>query len=214
MRENFEVKKKKVDPRYRRAFVTNVFKTFLSYVIAAFIGYILYRLILNSANITSPNGAVWRTSVLSLFVFVVLIYVSGRIFMLPVKDERSLWEMKEIEARQKECGYTLNYKEYFKEQLKTRVWGSFVLVFVLQLPLIINYAMVSRAAGFNIYVSPITLYKFYTPSLFVWELLGDFWIIAPILFSLLYAVTFSYHLYIEQKKRIPPKPDWYDKQGS
>jgi len=210
MKENFEVKKKKLDPRFRRAFAANVFKTLLSYVIAAFLGYILYRLILNSANITSPKGAIWRTSVLSLFVFVVLIYVSGRIFMLPVKDKRSIDEMKEIEARQKACGYTLDYKEYFKNQLKTRLWGSFVAMFVIQLPLVINYAMVSSAAGFSIYTSPITLYKFYTPSLFVWELLGDAWLIAPILFSIIYAAVFSFHLYREQKKRIPEKPEWYD----
>ena len=94
--------------------------------------------------------------------------------------------------------------------LKTRLWGSFVAIFVIQLPLIINYAMVSSAAGFSIYTSPIPLYKFYTPSLFVWELLGDAWLIAPILFSIIYAAVFSFHLYREQKKRIPEKPEWYD----
>ncbi len=211
MRENFEVKKKKTDPRFKRAFATNIFKTLVSYVLVSLLGYLFYMLLINASNIQSPKGAMWRTVALSVFMFVVLVDLSVRIFMLPVKDERSIDEMKEIEKKQKECGYTLDFKAYFTDEMKTRIWGSFVLVFVLQLPLIINYSMVSWAEGFSIYTSPISVYKFYTPSLFVWELLGDAWILAPILFSLIYAVTFSYLLYRAQRGRIPPKPDWYGK---
>lgn len=212
MKENFEVKKK-TDSRFKRAFVTNVVKTLVAYVVTSLFGYLMYRFTINGTNIQSPKSALLRTVIFGLFAFSLLIYLAGKIFMLPVKDERSINEMKEIDARQKACGYTLDYKAYFKEQLKTRLWGSFVLIFVLQLPLIINYAMVSRAAGFSIYTSPIGLYKFYTPSLFVWELLGDAWFLAPILFPVIYAAVFSFHLYREQKKRIPQKPDWYDSEA-
>ena len=220
MKESFEVKKGR-DPRFKIAFSTNVLKTFIAYVTVSVIGYICYRLLsiigfvfyrfmLKSISFNAPSQNIFlRTVVFSLMMFAVLIYVAVKLFMLPVRNKRSIDEMSEIEESQRASGYDLDYKEYFKKQLKTRLWGSFVLVFVLQLPLIINYAMVSSVTGFNIYNSTVSIYKFYTPSLFVWEILGDFWIIAPILFSLLYAVTFSYFLYSEQKKRIPPKPDGY-----
>ena len=202
---------KSTDKRCTRTLVINVVKTIIAYIITSFLGYLAYRMLINGTNIQQPIGAGFRTSLLSIAVFALLIYLTVRIYNLPTKDERKVDEKREIYKLQTESGYTLNYKEYFKNQLKTRLWAGFIPIFVLQLPLLINYGMVSFAEGFTIYNSPITLFKFYMPSMFVWEILGRAWFLAPLLFTLVYATVFLTSLYRSQKKFIPEKPEWYGK---
>lgn len=203
---------KSTDKRCTRTLVVNVVKTIIAYIITSFLGYLAYRMLINGTNIQQPIGAGFRTSLLSIVVFALLIYLTVRIYNLPTKDERRLWEKQELYKQQTESGYTLDYKEYFKTQIKTRLWASLIPILVLQLPLIINYAMVSYAEGFTLYTSPITLFKFYMPSMFVWELVGGAWFLAPILFTAIYGAVFTTALYHSQKKFIPEKPEWYSKK--
>jgi len=201
---------KSTDKRYTRTLVINVAKTIIAYIISALFGYLLYRITINGTNIQQPIGAELRTASFSLVIFAFFVFMSVKIYNLPTKDERRLYEKSELYKLQTESGYKLDYKEYFKTQLKTRLWAAFIPVFVLQLPLLINFGMVSFAEGFSLYTSPITLFKFYMPSMFVWEILGGGWFLAPILFTLIYAAAFSVALYHSQKKFIPPKPEWYN----
>lgn len=202
----------KKDKRCTRTLVVNVVKTIIAYFITSILGYLAYRMLINGINIQQPIGAGLRTSLLSLAVFALLIYLTVRIFNLPTKDERRLYEKSELYKQQTESGYTLDYKEYFKKQIKTRLWASLIPILALQLPLIINYAMVSYAEGFTLYTSPITLFKFYMPSMFVWELLGGAWFLAPVVFTFVYGAVFTIALYHSQKKFIPEKPEWYKKE--
>ncbi len=197
------------DKRYTRTLVVNIIKTLIAYVISALFGYLAYSLLINATNIQQPVGAGLRTASFSLVIFALFVYLSVRIYNLPTKDERRLYEKSELYKLQTESGYRLDYREYFKTQLKTRLWAAFIPVFVIQLPLLINFSMVSYAQGFTLYTSPIFLFKFYMPSMFVWELLGDGWFLAPILFTLVYAAVFSVALWHSQKKFIPEKPEWY-----
>lgn len=203
---------KNTDKRYTRTLVVNVVKTIIAYFITSLFGYLAYRMLINGTNIQQPIGAGLRTSLLSLAVFALFIYLTVRIYNLPVKDDRMLWEKQELYKLQTESGYKLDYKEYFKTQLKTRLWAAFIPVFVLQLPLLINFGMVSFAEGFSLYTSPITLFKFYMPSMFIWEILGGGWFLAPILFTAIYGAVFTTALYHSQKKFIPEKPEWYSKK--
>lgn len=201
---------KNTDKRNTRTLVVNVVKTVIAYIISVLLGYLMYRITINGTNIQQPIGAELRTASFSLVIFAFFVFISVKIYNLPTKDERRLYEKSELYKLQTESGYKLDYKEYFKTQLKTRLWAVFIPVFVFQLPLLINFAMVSYAEGFSLYTSPISLFKFYMPSMFAWELLGGAWFLAPILFTLVYAVVFSVALYHSQKKFIPPKPEWYN----
>ena len=197
------------DKRYNRTLVANVIKSIIAYAVASLFGYLAYRMLINGTNIQQPFGAGLRTSLLSVAVFAFLIYLTVRIYNLPTSDERKVNEKSEIYRLHTESGYNLDYREYFKTQLRTRLWAGFIPIFVIQLPLYINFAMVSYAEGFTLYNSPITLFKFYMPSMFAWEMLGNAWFLAPILFTGFYAAAFTFALYHSQKKFIPEKPEWY-----
>lgn len=202
------------DKRCTRTLVVNIVKTLIAYVISALFGYLAYRLLINATNIQQPVGAELRTVSLSIVIFAIFVYLSVRIYNLPTKDERRLCEKNELYRLQIESGYRLDYREYFKTQLKTRLWAAFIPVLVIQLPLLVNFAMVSYAQGFTLYTSPISLFKLYMPSMFVWELLGGGWFLTPIIFTLVYAIVFSIALYHSQKKFIPEKPEWYENVAS
>jgi hypothetical protein len=196
----------------RRTLIANIVKTLIAYVVTALFGYIMYRFFLNAPNIQEPLMAKARTIIFSIVIFAIFVYLSVRIHNLPTRDERKVDEKTELTRLQAESGYCMDYMSYFKNQIKTRLWGGFIPVFILQLPLIVNYAMVSFAEGFTVYTSPISLYKFYTPSIFVWEILGRAWFLAPLLFTAVYITAFLISLYYSQKDMIPEKPSWYGKE--
>ena len=114
----------------------------------------------------------------------------------------------EIAKRCVDSDYNFDFKEYFKEQIKRRLWGVPIVLFISNLPLVVNYIMVEMAEGFTIYTSPISVYKFSMTSMFFWELLGEVWFFAPILFPLFFFVAFSIILYFYEKTFIPAKPSW------
>ena len=201
--------KKKFDKSLNRTLVSNILKTLIAYTLSSLAGYSLYSFLLNGTNIQNPIAADIRTSIFSIVIFAIFVYLSVIIYNLPTKDERKLDEKNEINKLQIESGYKLDYREYFKTQFKTRIWAAFIPIFVLQLPLLINFGMCAYANDFTIYTSPINLFKFYMPSMFIWEILGPCWFLAPLLFTLIYAVVFTAALYNSQKKIRPSKPEWY-----
>ena len=196
--------------RNRRTLVTNVIKTVISYAVSVLFGYFFYAFLLNGTNSTDPSGAKMRTVLYSLLMFAFFVSLSVKLFNLVCDNESKVYEKREIISRTAESDYRLDYKAYFTEQVKKRIWATFIPVLLLQLPLLVNYAMVSYAEGFSIYTSPIALYKLYMPSMFVWELLGNAWFLSPIVFTVLYASFFLIFLYRLQKRFIPQKPSWVE----
>ncbi len=188
-----------MDARNRRTLISNAVKSLLALLITNALGYLLYFFWSRHTG-----GAV----VISFVVFLFSIYLFIRILTLPTNDERKISEREEIVKLSQECGYTLDFKEYFIKQLKYRLPAVFVVVFLAQIPLLINFAMVHTVEGFTVYTAPIPIYKFSTMGLFVFHLLGNAFWIAPILVTILFALFFVPSLYYYEKTFIPPKPSW------
>ncbi len=193
------------DKRNTRTAIANVVRALVAAFISSVIGYLFYMVLINSPNVYIPALIIY-----SLAVFAFSIFLFVKILTLPTKDERKISEREEIAKRHLEAGYSLDYKAYFKEQLKCRMWGVPLVIFLTQLPLVVNWAMVDMAEGFTVYTSPIPFYKFSAMSLFVWESLGSLWYFAPIIFTAVFTVAFCASLWFYQKSFIPNRPSWME----
>ena len=195
-----------MDNRNRRTAIANIVRAVIALFLSNALGYILYMLILNSSDATT--GAKGRLIVFSFATFLFSFFVFIKIFTLPTKDERKISEAHEIAKRCVDSDYNFDFKEYFKEQIKRRLWGVPIVLFISNLPLVVIYIMVEMAEGFTIYTSPISVYKFSMTSMFLCELLGEVWFFAPIFFPLFFFFAFSIILYFYEKTFIPAKPSW------
>jgi len=54
--------------------------------------------------------------------------------------------------------------------------------------------------GLNVFQSPVFLFKFAVPSLFAYEICGPLWFFGPLIYMILFSVSFTALVYFEQKK--------------
>lgn len=169
-------------------------------VIGDIFGYLFYMFFLNLRNTEAPESASIVTAIFSIVVFGVSMFFTFRLSMWVSNDSSKLDEVTLLENAYKESNYTLDYNAYFKEQIKKRLWVYYLVAFLTQIPLVINYYLAIAAGYGTVYQCPIDIYKFSMTSLFGYELLGNLWFIGPFIYVILYAVVFTYLTYKAQKK--------------
>ena len=179
--------------------VNNAVKCFISLLACNMVGYFFYLFLLNTKNTDFPEWASGGTTVLSLVVFVFSIYVTYRIAMIESQDTTKIDEKTLLQKTYEDSNYTLDYNKYFVKQVKTRLWSYYLVALLYQIPLIINYYISNNVFG-SIYKGPISFYKFNMVSLWGCEILGKLWFIGPIIFTVIFSVTFTFLVYRGQKK--------------
>ncbi|MBE6565130.1 MAG: hypothetical protein E7655_07650 [Ruminococcaceae bacterium] len=180
--------------------ILNMVKGFATLALCNGIGYLFYIMILNVGNAEDPKTASGRTAIFSLILFAASIYAFYLVAIAESSDSGKIDERKLLEDAYKDSGYALDYKAYFIEQVKTRLWGYYFAVGVGQLPLFLNFLVEAVIPGdVTIYELPIPLFKFYTTNIFAYELLGKAWFLGPVLYLLLFIPIFTYLVYREQK---------------
>ena len=180
-------------------FINNIFKGFLGLAVCNVVGYVLYLVFLNAKNADYPKNASLSTAILSVLLFGVSVYVIARFALMGTLNTESIDERGMLEKVYKESNYTLDYKAYFKDQVKTRLCGYYLAAALWQIPLIVNYALIVPSE-FTIYNSPISIYKWNMMNIFGYELLGKAWFFGPVLFLALFIPIFTFIVYKEQKK--------------
>lgn len=179
-----------------RTALLNFFKGLIAMAFSGLVGNILYFLIFRGTNAENPEGAAIRTSILSLLIFALSIYVFVKMLDIEGKGD-TVNEKQTIKDAFKESGYQLDYKTYFKNMIKARLWGYVLASFVWQIPLIVNYVIADKF-GVTLYELPVWIYEWNMPSLFAYELLGGKWYIgAPVYLvvftSVFLAVSYRYY---------------------
>ena len=175
----------------------NSVKSVIAILFSIFMGYLLYFFILRGANEDDPNGAAVRTIIFSLFVFIFSVFVMLKITKAESKSgSESLLFKNDF----RQSGYSLNYNEYFKKALKQRLWGYYIGPALFQIPLIINFIIVSKLPEkITIYEYPLSIYKWSMSSLFAYEIFGGLWILGFIFYMAAFATVFSIALYFSFK---------------
>jgi hypothetical protein len=182
-----------------RVFADNLVKGILYLLIFNIFGLILYTVFLNGRNADIPENAAIGTSILSIAVFAVSVYLYARFALMGSLNDKRIDERALLEEAFKASEYKLDYNAYFKEQVKKRLCGYYVAAALWQIPLIINYAIV-MPTEFTIYETPITMYKWGMTSIFGYELLGKLWYLGPVVFLVLFLPIFTFLVYKGQKK--------------
>ncbi len=179
----------------------NAFKSFVVLAFSNLIGYILYFLILRGANETNSQGAELRTFAVSLIVFLFSFFVYFKFLKLESKSEKIVNETKTLKDAYKESSYTLDFKSYFKNILKKRLWGYYIAPVIIQIPLIINYLIVTlNPADIKIYDLEIYIYKWNVLELFAYEIFGKAWFLGFFFFMFLFSLIFTVLSYYYFKK--------------
>ena len=178
----------------------NMVKGFATLAVCNGIGYIFYIMILNVGNTEDPATASGRTAIFSLLLFAVSLYAFYRVAIAESPDSGKVDERKLLEDAYKESGYNLDYKAYFTEQIKTRLWGYYFAVGVGQLPLFLIFLVEAVIPGdVTVYELPVPIFKFYMTNIFGYEMLGKAWFLGPVVYLLLFVPIFTYLVYKEQK---------------
>lgn len=180
-------------------FIDNLVKGLIFLLIFNIFGLILYTVFLNGRNADLPENASLGTSILSIAVFAVSVYLYARFAMMGSLNDKRIDERTLLEEAFKASEYKLDYNGYFKEQVKKRLCGYYVAAALWQIPLMINYAIVTPSE-FTLYESPITIYKWNMTNIFGYELLGKLWYLGPVVFLVLFIPIFTFLVYRGQKK--------------
>lgn len=176
----------------------NAIKSTIAVAFSNLIGYFLYFFILRGANEDDPNGAAFRTIIFSLCVFAFSIFALLKVTKAEIKGRS---EMLIFKNDFRKSNYSLNYKEYFKSALKERLWGYYIGPAVSQIPMIINFIIVSHASEkITLYEYPLPLYKWCTSSLFAYELLGEVWLLGFFVYMVSIVLSFNVGLYYSYKE--------------
>lgn len=179
----------------------NAFKSFIVLMFSNLIGYLLYFLILRGANEQNSQEAVVRTFAISIIVFVFSFFVYYQFLKLEKKSERVINETKTLKDAYKDSGYNLDFNSYFINILKKRLWGYYIAPVIIQIPLIINYLIVTlNPAEITIYDLEIYIYKWNVLELFAYEIFGNAWFLGFFLFMFLFSIVFTTLSYFYFKK--------------
>ena len=179
--------------------INNLLIAFLSLFICGFVGQLAYTVFLNTKNTMAPKEAEPATSLVSFIIFLIAVFVIYKIQVFGSLTNKGIDEREILEKAFRENNYEIDYNAYFKDQVKKRLWSYYLAAALVQIPLIINYALVN-AVNMTLYEAPIAFYKFFMPSLFAYQMCGDLWFLGALIFVLLFSVVFTALVYIEQKK--------------
>lgn len=177
-----------------RTVMFNLLKGLIAMAFSGVVGNLLYFLIFRGTNAENPEGAAMRTSIFSLLIFALSIYLFLRMLDINSKSENIINEKQAIKDAYKESEYQLDYKLYFKKILKARLWGYILSAFVYQIPLIVNYVIADKYSV-TVYELPIWIYEWNMPSIFAYEIFGGRWYIGAPLYILVFSAVFSIFAY-------------------
>lgn len=191
----------------------NTLKGLCAMAFTGLLGNICYFLIFRNANGDDLKGAAFRTSVFGIILFVFSIYLFVKMLNINVKSEKIINEEQAIKNKFRENGYELDYKPYFANMLKTRLWGYYLATALWQIPTIVNYAVVtSLPVKVTIYEYPMWLYEWNLQSIFTYEMLGSTWIVGFIAYMLLFILT-TFFLFYRYYKQFLVKPSYMNEKN-
>lgn len=186
----------------------NATKAFLALMFSNFFGWLVNFLVFRGANEMEPESAAFRTIVLSIIIFSFYIYSLTKVIKIESKRDNCINESSRFKSLYKDSNYELDYKCEFKKYFFKRGWGYFIPTQLWQIPLIINYVIVSvNIENAKIYEFPIYIYKWCTTFLFAYELFPQFIFLGFLIFNLVFVPTFTYILY-KYYKSLLNKPSY------
>ena len=78
--------------------INNLLKAFLSFFICGFAGQVIYHVFLNQKNLVKPHESEPATSIVSLIIFVISIWVTYKIQVLGSLTNKGVEERELLEA--------------------------------------------------------------------------------------------------------------------
>jgi len=185
-----------------RFWLGNFLKSAVTLAGCNLVSYLFYTMFLNGTNTYYPEGASTPTVIFSVIMFVLSVIVFWKVSTIGSTNPEKIDERTLLENTFREAGYVIDYNKWFKDQLKTRLWGWYIPLFIGQIPLFVNYAILARVKESfgSVFEMPIVIYKWNMTSIFGYELLGSLWFLGPIIYLGLFISLFTYLVYREQKK--------------
>lgn len=184
-----------------RTAMFNMLKGLFALAISNAVGYFIYLLVLRGVNESEPETASVRTVIFGLAVFGYSIFAYLKLLMAESKNEKIINEQNELKEAFKKSEYNLDFDKYFSDVVKKRLWGYYVSAFLWQIPLIINYIIVSaNPADITIYELPISIYKFCLSGIFAYEIFPEFWLLGLFIYMASFIIVFTYFAKRKYKK--------------
>ena len=179
----------------------NMLKGLFAMAISNAVGYFIYLLVLRGVNESEPETASTRTVIFGLFVFVYAIFAFLKLLMAESKNEKIINEQYELKEAFKNSNYTLDFDKYFCGVIKKRLWGYYISAFLCQIPLIVNYMIVSaNPENITIYELPVSVYKFCLSGIFAYELFPKSWYVGVVIYMASFILVFTYFAKRKYKK--------------
>ncbi len=185
--------------------LTNIIRGQIVLLGCNFIGYWLYRFLLNDTNKYALNAS--RLTIIfsfALFIFSIFFFVYPAMESSFFNRDSEAYLLK---TAYRESRYQMAYSDFCKRQLKYRLWGYNVAAALSQIPIHFNYALAENIAiHTSLYKTPIDISKWNMTTLFAYELLGDRWRLGTPLSTVLFSMIFTTLVFgVQKPNRLIPQ---------